>query len=1240
MIPFIKTDRSIGKSIIQIDTPNLEKHTAENPDTIVTLALQENWKRVYIVDDDIGGFLPCYKELKKHKIQLCYGQRISITDEVENVAGESKIVLFVTSEAAYKALIKITSFVNVEGGGRLTYNKLHELWHPELILGIPFYDSFLHVNSLTKRVAIPDFRNLKPFVLLEDNGLFFDAVIQGKAESFAKENNLQTVWSKTIYYNKKSDVEAFQIKKLMNRKEYGSNTTERPNLEFFMSDEFCIESWKESKKETNPEFEKCFDTPLSLFLPGVKLPDFDFSEDDKIKYDIKDGESYDEILRKIAREGMKQKIANGEIPRDKIAEYSERAKSELEVLKRTRFSPYICLVWDVMNFITKNQLSFNPGRGSAPGSLINWLTGVTFLDPIKFGLYMQRFISESRAQFVEIDGQCYLTKGLPDIDCDVGHEDRIKVYEFLCEKYKNRIAKVSTVGTLTTKELVTEMCKISLGFNKDQAKMISDMIPVLHGVVASPQKAYQDNEQFKEFCDKYPGFLTKCLKLHNSISEIGKHASAVMLGPDLLENFMPLCLDSDGEVMTAYDQYVVQELCIKLDLLGVKNTTVIHNVCKLVGIDPMKIPFDSEEYIYKPLNNLENPWGLFQIGGHSAVSAMKKIRLRPEIASVSDIIAIIRPGAAEFIDTYARVSRGLEEPKSLHPLFDKVLERTYQTCLYQEDLMALFHLTGLTLTECDDIRRIISKKLPEEMAEWKDKIYETGKKNNIPVEALDILWRLGENSASYQFNKCLHPNTLVETKIGFSMMKDVKIGETILSFNTLKKKDEWVNVINIYKNKVELFNVIFSDGRAISCSLEHKFMCSDLKKYTVKQIFEENKSVVTKYKSCEVISFKSIGLQETLDFEVDNQEHTFYANNLLTSNSHSCSYGIVAAQSVYLKNRYPKEFFMESLKVEQGKQPKKFLKSVGQIVVELSRFGIKLLPPSLIKGNLDFAIEGNNIRFGLSAIKGAGGKAAENIGKFIASNSQNKFDIFNAVKECKVGITIFSALAEVGALDELNENRHLTVLEYRVWDKLSEREKNYCLANGSKYDFDLIKMLRDYLTWTDKNGKLLGKESRLETLRKNTKPFFEMYKENAAASEASQYLFEKTLIGYSFSYTLKSLFNNKGLVNIEEIKNKVDDKNRVKCAVNLSDVYVGVSKKGNKKISLKVHDETGEMNFMMIGEKAEEYLKTNTPPKEGQILFLEGRKDGDIVFLDNISPQHLSIVSRVQDLKKLDSVKE
>jgi DNA polymerase III alpha subunit len=387
-------------------------------------------------------------------------------------------------------------------------------------------------------------------------------------------------------------------------------------------------------------------------------------------------------------------------------------------------------------------------------------------------------------------------------------------------------------------------------------------------------------------------------------------------------------------------------------------------------------------------------------------------------------------------------------------------------------------------------------------------------------------------------------------------------------------------------------------------------------------------------------SIKRVGERNTLDLEVDSGDHNFIANGIVVSNSHARGYAQTTALSVYLKFTFPKHFFLEALKMTSEKQDPSA--EVADIVKELPYFQIKLLPPSLTKSTEDFSIEGDNLRFGLKNIKGISEKSIAHLQSFIDKEKSNLFQVFEAASQSKLNVSIVSSLIELGCLEDVSPyDRQKTVLLLKIWKELTPREKSYCLENGEKYNFDLIVMLKEYLSWTGANGKLLGKESRLETIRKKSAPFIQIYRENIKNPMVSQYLFEKKLLGYCPSTTLSDLFREyDDLTKINAVKTEKYENELVKVMAEVVEVKTGVSKKNkNKYAKITVSDETGSMNAMIFSEKWENYLAEFGEPKEGQIIYIRGKKSGGedpIIFTDHMSVQFLRVYERISDLKGLE----
>jgi hypothetical protein len=166
--------------------------------------------------------------------------------------------------------------------------------------------------------------------------------------------------------------------------------------------------------------------------------------------------------------------------------------------------------------------------------------------------------------------------------------------------------------------------------------------------------------------------------------------------------------------------------------------------------------------------------------------------------------------------------------------------------LYQEQLMKMSTKIGFSLDEAEILRRIVGKKKVEEVKKWKQKIQDKIVENKLPQEAGDILWKVLEDSANYSFNKCLIPETIVESKNGFKCLNEIKKGDLVLAYDIDNDKDHYVQVIDIHENEVEVYEIEMEDGTKISCSLDHKFLCEDKKMHTLREILKENLEIMCK----------------------------------------------------------------------------------------------------------------------------------------------------------------------------------------------------------------------------------------------------------------------------------------------------------------------------------------------------------------------------------------------------------
>lgn len=977
---------------------------------------------------------------------------------------------------------------------------------------------------------------------------------------------------------------------------------------------------------------------------GVKLPEIEISKEDYVTFGVKEGTSNVDFLRKVILTGLESKIADGYIAESDKPIYIERIKNELSVIKKGGFTDYILLVWDFINFCKKNNIATGMGRGSAAGSLILYLIGVTnVIDPIKHGLYFERFISEARIKKIVVDGEEYLDGSLlPDVDTDIAHDDRHKVIEYMSNKYKGKFCKLATFSTLTSKICIKDTLKIAMGASEEEARDVSDCVETIFGKTDTLQKTYEKSEKFRKFADANPKVYNIAKKLENLIKTTSSHASGYLVTHFDLDECIPtrLTKNNEGEVelVSLYESKDASNIAVKVDLLGLRDLTLVNDLVKNLNIDINKLNFNDPE-IYKYLEESNLPYGLFQIGAPSVFSALKKIKPK-NFEDLSAVLAIARPGCMKFVDQYATFTRTGESEK-YDKYLDKIFGSTANVPLYQEQLMRCAHeIFGLSLVEAEGVRRCASKKMKDEMEIYKEKIYSQAEKLNLPKETADKFCQILLDSADYSFNKCLCPETLVECLSGEKKrLNQIKAGDLVLAYDVDNKKDHYVKVVDVHSNMVELFEVEFDDGGKIKCSLDHKFLTSSGKMMPLKDILLSGELILSKgFSFIKIKSTKSIGVKCTLDLEVDHKDHNFYAEDVVTSNSHSCSYSGLSFLTAYLKYHYPTEFFLASLKGISEKSDSS--NSISSVQKEMFAAGIQLLPPDIFKSQIDFSIEGSDIRYGLKAIKGISDTTFEKIISLAGTKRDKKVKIFSVCKELKMPITVLTALIQVGAFDSMSSNRRKMSYEARLFYLLTTREQKWCEDNIDLINDSIFTFLKDYQKWCDPISlKRIISDSRIETIRKKAEPAQKIYRNHEEQYKTAQYICERLLLGYTHSFTLHEIMKDKTRNKLEKLYNATPDridKGFIYCAAYVKDVAVKTAKSSGKEyLYLLIEDETAEREVKAFKQDLDTLTKNNNIPEIGDLVIIKLTSWSDMLVCKGMDVTRTEVFMKPSDLKKV-----
>lgn len=839
------------------------------------------------------------------------------------------------------------------------------------------------------------------------------------------------------------------------------------------------------------------------FPVGVKLPEIKI--ENKYYKEVSCEESADnyQFLRKLCFKRLQQK---GIDKFDNAQVYYDRLKEELSIFQELGFVDYILLNWDIINFCVENDIPTGAGRGSAAGSLVLYVIGVTNIDPIEYDLFFERFVSKSRAKKIEHEGETFLDGSLlADVDNDISYDRRLEVIKYIEKKYKGKTSKILTLNTLSGKLCMKECGKIVAELSEMEVNHISDSIPKHYGIVAKLQTAYEESETFKNHADKYPKVYSIAKKLQGLNKNTGVHPSGISISFYELDDIMPLQTTNDDSLVSAYDMNDVASLSVKFDILGLRTLSVVHDVCKGLGIKASDID-PHHPSIYAALSCLRSPQGLFQIEADTNFKVCKLIS--PEnLEQLSAVVAIARPGALDFKDSYATYVR-TGEFQSVHEYFDDILSYTGGIPLYQEQLMKMAVKVGFSLDESEQLRRIVGKKKVDKMPEWKAKIDDKIKENGLDPEVGEVLWKVAEDSANYSFNK-----------------------------------------------------------------------------------------------------------------------------------SHSISYAYLAAITVYLKFNYPQEFYLSLLKYTKF-EPNSH-EEIAKISQELSYFDIELLQPDLNRSDIDFKIEGKNIRYGLNSIKGVSTKVLVSLLEFREDSFSNKYEVFLAAKQAGLNIGTLSALIQAGLLDSfVKHTRPRLVLEAQTFNILTDREKRNLLELGESYDYDIITSIHDVKTqeMVGDDNRVIFKEKRFETFKKKYKPYKEIYEMNKVHNKYANWYFEEKLLGYSYSYNIREIFTYGQDFHSADAVKDIEPRARVKFVGSLTDIIKRTSRNGNKYARLTMQDETGVLEGLFLDSEREgrltNYLDSGKKlPNKGDVVIVFGSKGDDIVFLDKIVPLKDKIYMKLSELK-------
>ncbi|UCG63520.1 MAG: DNA polymerase III subunit alpha [Deltaproteobacteria bacterium] len=667
------------------------------------------------------------------------------------------LVLLVMNETGYRNLSRLVTLGNLEGF----------YYHPRIDMellrqnnqGLIALSACLkgHVPYFLKRGGLGDAKEYaRQLASIFDHDRFYLEVMANKMpeqiavnealKELAEDLSLPLVATNDCHYLNREDAEAHDILLCIQT----GKSVDDPSRLKFSNDEFYFKSGQEMASDLDG-FSEALDNTVEIAKKCNY--EMEFGQYKYPVFQVAGNLSLEEKFQKEARQGLDKRLErkealDGSLSAELKAEYEDRLTYELRTISEMGFAGYFLIVADFIAYARKSDIPVGPGRGSAAGSLTAYALKITDIDPIEYGLLFERFLNPGRIS-------------MPDIDIDFCIKNRDKVINYVSEKYgRENVSQIITFGTMKARAVIRDVGR-SLNMSYAEADRIAKLIP--EGLNITLDEAIETEPQLKameEGTDEERKLLRISRSLEGLTRHASTHASGIVISDRPLVEYLPLFKGPNGEVMTQFTMDQVAQLgLIKFDFLGLKTLTVIQDTVDLIR-DTTDHPVNLDEIDMEDDKTFQlisegKTTGVFQLES----TGMKELlrNLKPGVfGDIVASVALYRPGPLGSNMVVDFIKRKHGEIKITFPLpeLEEILKETYGVIVYQEQVMRIAQvLANYTLAEADGLRKAISKKRSEELAQQKERFLEGTTRNRLNRNKAANVFDLIEKFGGYGFNK-------------------------------------------------------------------------------------------------------------------------------------------------------------------------------------------------------------------------------------------------------------------------------------------------------------------------------------------------------------------------------------------------------------------------------------------------------------------------------------------------------
>lgn len=574
---------------------------------------------------------------------------------------------------------------------------------------------------------------------MEDN----NKIVEAGVIKLSRDMGIPLVATNDSHYVKKEDAPAQDALVCIAT---GKNISDIKRLRYIDNPDFYIKTPKEMI-DLFPDFPDAIENSVKIAnkcdveIPLGKwyFPIFNLPKGEK------DENSY---LTKLVYDRAESRV--GKVTKD----VKERIEHELGIICGKGYAPYFLIVMDLVNWAADSGIVTNT-RGSAAGSLVSFILGITTVNPLTYYLPFERFLNPYRPS-------------PPDIDFDVADVHRDDVIDYMAKTYgREKTAQICTFGRMLARGGVRDIARV-LGYPYATGDKIAKLIPMgAQGFPMTIQRALKESPELKQLYDNdldTQKIVDLAEQIEGSARHISVHAGGVVISPGEITKFTPIQKEPKGEkTITQYEMHACEDVgLIKFDILGIRNLSILGNALAIVEkrrgekIKIHEIPIDPKlskvKKTFEMLSRGET-MGTFQLNGSGMTKFLKELR-PAKVEDIMAMVALYRPGPISVIPEYIERKNNPKKIKYLDPRMEKFLKASYGLIVYQDDLLfCALDLAGYTWEEADKFRKAVGKKIPEVMAEQKEKFQNGIVANGQTKEFAEELWKLFEPFQSYGFNK-------------------------------------------------------------------------------------------------------------------------------------------------------------------------------------------------------------------------------------------------------------------------------------------------------------------------------------------------------------------------------------------------------------------------------------------------------------------------------------------------------